>query len=62
MKWQEMAGNSCRLISGTTQTSVYRHWGNLEKFSSSSPLFRPKTGTQDFLNIKQCHSFKIYSF
>jgi hypothetical protein len=30
MKWKEMAGNSCRLISGTTQAFVYRHCGNPE--------------------------------
>lgn len=56
-----MARNSCRLISGTTQTFVYRHCRNPEKFSSGSWLSGPKTGTQDFLNMKDCHSFNIYS-
>jgi hypothetical protein len=36
MKWKEMAGNSCGLISDTTQTFVYRHCRNPEKFSSGS--------------------------
>jgi len=32
MKRKEMAGKSCRLISGTTQAFVYRHYGNPEIF------------------------------
>jgi len=32
MKKKEMAGKSCRLISGTTQAFVYRHCGNPEIF------------------------------
>jgi len=28
MKRKEMAGKSCRLISGTTQAFVYKHCGN----------------------------------
>jgi len=56
MKWKEIAGNSCGLISGTTPAFVYRHCGNPEIFHLVHHYLDQKLA-QDLLHMKDCYSF-----
>jgi hypothetical protein len=45
-----------RYYPGICVQALWKPWN----ISSGSPLFGPKTGTQDLLNMKDCYSFWLY--